>query len=106
MRKFFLILAFCQFLTFIFCFRLKESPATKKESKRIYNHLNCEYALNPDKLYGPSGEDYVWNAIRYDAEIGNRISSYDLFFITFVLFYRIFKRAFIGFFYACINSIS
>lgn len=40
----------------------------------LYLDTDCAYALDSSKLYGPNGEDLVWQALRNDAQLGNPVA--------------------------------
>lgn len=42
-----------------------------RQPTRLHLDTDCAYALDSSKLYGPNGEDLVWQALRNDAQLGN-----------------------------------
>lgn len=45
----------------------------------LYLDTDCAYALDSSKLYGPNGEDLVWQALRNDAQLGNPAALFSIF---------------------------
>lgn len=43
---------------------------TPRPSDSTALQLQCDYALIPEKIFGPDGEDLVWRALRDDASLG------------------------------------
>lgn len=54
----------------VYGYRIGNFRASKSSSSRLFLGTDCKFALDYQKLYGPNGEDLVWQALRNDAQLG------------------------------------